>query len=78
MTGRRMVYRFTLETNPLTHKIARQLAMAGRWYGLDVTHNHDRAWFDRTNLIVAEGSEEAVRKYERYLHAIQSQLEVTG
>lgn len=73
--NRRMVFRFTLTTNPLTHKVARTLALAAKWYGLDVTHDHDRSWFDRRNLIVAEGPERDVNRYRLYVDLVEQQIE---
>lgn len=70
-----MVFRFTICTNPLSHRYARTLALAGKRLGLNVRHEHDRAWFERTNLITTEGPEPAVAAYRRYLRAVRQQME---
>jgi hypothetical protein len=75
IASRRMVFRFTIYTNPLSHRDARTLALAGKRFGLDVRHEHDRAWFERTNLITAEGSQVAIAAYRRYLRAVLKQME---
>lgn len=74
-TSRRMVFRFTIYTNPLSHRDARTLALAGKRFGLEVRHDHDRAWFERTNLITAEGAEVAIAAYRQYLRAALEQME---